>query len=154
MKSAEYLSKSQEETIKLGSRLAHVLKSGDIICLFGELGSGKTTFTKGIAKGLKIDEKTVNSPTFVLMNEYEGRVPLFHFDLYRIEKADEVLGLGYEEFFYDQGVSVIEWADRLGTLLPKEYLKIHFANSSKQKRLIHFHAAGERAKEIIGHLKL
>ena len=154
MKTARYLSKNRDDTISLGNRLARLLKTGDIVCLFGELGSGKTTFTKGIAKGLKINEKTVNSPTFVLMNEYGGGLTLFHFDLYRLEKREEILGLGYEEYFYDDGVSVIEWADRLGALLPKEYLKVHFANKSEDERLIEFGAEGKRARDIIAHLEL
>ena len=150
----KYLSKNREETVKLGERLAHALKGGDIVCLSGDLGSGKTTFTKGIARGLKIKEEAVNSPTFVLMNAYEGRLPLFHFDLYRLDKEGEILNLGYEEFLYGNGVSVIEWAEKLGELTPKDFLKIQFENKSENERLLTLLPLGKRAKEITGHLKI
>ena len=123
----EYISKSEEETVQLGMRLARLLNKGDIICLFGELGAGKTIFTKGIAKGLNIDSKDIISPTFVLLNEYRGRWPLYHFDLYRLEDPQQILAIGYEEFFFGNGVTVVEWADRLKTLLPKEYLAVQFS---------------------------
>ena len=154
MKPTEYLSTSREETIKLGARLARFLQQGDIVCLFGDLGSGKTTFTKGIAKGLKINEELVSSPSFVLLNHYEGRLPLFHFDLYRIDDTQEVFSIGYEEFLYDDGVAVIEWAERLGILLPQNYLKVQFSFGKENQRLMRFLAYGKRAREIIHQLKL
>lgn len=139
--------------MKLGVRLAQFLKKSDIVCLFGDLGTGKTTFTKGIAKGLKIKEKFVNSPSFILMNEYNGKLPLFHFDLYRIDKVKEVFSIGYEEFLYDDGVAVVEWAERLGALLPKNYLKVQFFHKKENERVIKFFPLGRRAKEIVKHFK-
>ena len=148
-----FLSKKTEDTIRLGKRLAGFLKKGDIVCLFGDLGSGKTTFTKGIAKGFKINEAAVNSPSFILMNQYVGRLPLFHFDLYRIDNAKEIFSIGYEEFLYDDGVAVVEWAERLGVLLPKNYLKVEFTHRGKNERLIKFFSVGSRAENIIAKLK-
>lgn len=108
----------REETIKLGEIIGKSLKPGSIIALKGTLGAGKTVLVKGIAKGLGIEDEP-NSPTFVIMNVYEGEVPLYHFDLYRVEDADELLGIGYEEFFYGHGVSAVEWADRIEEIFPE-----------------------------------
>lgn len=132
-----------------GNHLARGLKSGDIICLFGDLGSGKTTLIKGVAEGLKIDQRKVNSPTFVLMNVYEGRLTLFHFDLYRLEDIQGIYSIGYDEFLYDDGVSVIEWADRLGMFLPEEYLKIEMKHKKPDERMIQLTAKGQRYQNVI-----
>ena len=149
----QFLSESRSQTITLGKTLARFLKKGDIICLNGDLGSGKTTFTKGLAAGLKINQQLVNSPTFVLLNEYRGKLPLYHFDLYRIDEPSELLVIGYEEFLYGQGVSVVEWASKLGKLTPKDYLDVKFAHKKESKRLIKFLAHGKRAKEIVQQLE-
>jgi len=153
MKAQKILSKSPEETIALGEHLAKSFKEGDIICFFGDLGSGKTTLIKGMAKSLKIDQTKVNSPTFVLMNVYQGRLPLFHFDLYRLEDIEGISSIGFEEFLYDDGVSVIEWADRLGTFLPKEYLKIDLKHKNPDQREIHLTAKGAKYDRIIKKIK-
>ena len=149
MNRKEYLTHSREGTIRLGARLAGHLQAGDIICLFGDLGSGKTTFTKGIAKGLRIKESRVNSPSFILMNQYNGKLPLFHFDFYRIDNAKEVFSIGCEEFLYDDGVAVVEWAERLGKLLPKNHLAVQFSCKKENERLIKFIPRGRRAGEMI-----
>jgi len=149
----KFISKNSDETIALGTKLARKLKPGDIVCLFGNLGTGKTTFTKGLAKGLKIKKETVNSPTFVLMNVYQGKLPLFHFDLYRLNDLKEIAALGYEDFFYDNGVTVIEWADKLKTLLPKDYLGIYFSMKDKGKRVIELSATQKRFRTILKALK-
>ncbi len=154
MKTIAFFSKDREETILLGERLANHLTGGDIIGLFGELGSGKTTFTKGIALGLKIKKESVHSPTFTLLNVYEGKLLLFHFDLYRLDQIKEILNLGYEEFFYGEGVSVIEWAEKLGRLLPQNYLKVQFTNVNENERKIRFSAKGKRSEAILKDLKL
>lgn len=133
--------------------MAGSLKRGDIICLFGDLGSGKTTFTKGIAKGLKINQNKINSPTFVLVNEYHGRLPLYHLDLYRLDEIKEVCCIGYEEFLYGEGVAVVEWAEKLGALLPKNYLQIRFSSKGPSKRLIHVAACGQGLERVVEHLK-
>jgi len=132
----QILSKSPEETKAFGKRLAKTLHKGDILCLFGDLGSGKTTLIKGIAQGLGVNETKVNSPTFVLLNIYEGARTLYHFDLYRLEDLKGISSIGYDEFLYGNGVSVIEWADRLGEFLPDEYLKIEMKHKSSEERII------------------
>lgn len=153
MKSVNILSKSTDQTIKVGERLAKHLRKGDILCLQGELGSGKTTLIKGIAKGLKIAPAKVNSPTFVLMNAYEGRLPLYHFDLYRLEGAREISSIGYEEFLHGDGVSVVEWAERLGELVPREYLRIELSHKGENGRSVKFSAVGAHYHRVINSLR-
>ena len=129
------VTKNAEETQALAARLAKILKPNAVLCLFGDLGTGKTTFVKGIAEGLKIKKDDVHSPTFVLMNIYEGKLPLFHFDLYRLDNAHEIEVIGYEEFLYGDGVSVIEWAEKMGDLLPKERLDIRLDHLKEGRRI-------------------
>lgn len=149
MKTVSILSASEEETLRLGAKLAKHLRHGDIVCLQGDLGSGKTTLIKGIAGGLRIAPEKVNSPTFVLMNAYEGKLPLYHFDLYRLGHAREISSIGYEEFLYGDGVAVIEWAERLGELAPQKYLRIELKHKGENKRLIKLTAVGEKYRRII-----
>ena len=136
MKQIEILSNSYNKTLKLGKKFSAQLKPGDIVCLFGDLGSGKTTLVKGIAQGLGIAPDVVNSPTFVLLNIYEGKLPLYHFDLYRLEDVQEILALGYEEYFYGDGITIVEWAERLRHLLPEKYLRVELFHRGEEKRLI------------------
>lgn len=114
---------SPEETWELAQKLAPILSSGDVINLSGDLGAGKTVFTKGLAVGLGIDEP-VTSPTFTLIKEYEGRLPLFHFDVYRLASPEEMEELGFDEYFYGDGVSVVEWGDKIEELLPDVRLDV------------------------------
>lgn len=131
------VSSSVKETLDSGRRLAKKLKKGDIVCLFGEFGSGKTVFTKGIAWGLGIKMHDIISPSFVLIREYfSGRVPLFHFDLYRLKNKAEIQALGYEEYFYAGGVTVIEWAQKLNGLLPEKFLAVRIEILKNKKRRI------------------
>ncbi len=107
----KFISKNEKQTEELGLRLAEGLKAGTVIALIGDLGSGKTALTKAIAKGLGIEQQ-VTSPTFTIIQEYSGgRLPLYHFDVYRLEDEEDMYELGYEEYFYGDGVCVIEWAD-------------------------------------------
>jgi len=115
--------KNTKETLKLGEIIGKSLKPGNIIALVGDLGAGKTVLVKGIAKGLGVDEEP-NSPTYVIMNSYEGRIPLYHFDLYRVSSEDELLGIGYDEFFFGDGVAAVEWADRVQGIFPEHTIKI------------------------------
>jgi len=132
-----YLSKSVEETIEIGAMLAKGLKHGDIVGLVGKLGSGKTVFTKGIAKGLGVrGVRYVNSPTFVIIKEYKGKIPLYHFDLYRINKSNMIDLETYEEYFYGDGVTVIEWADKIRKILPKKYLEVKLSVVGENERKI------------------
>ena len=144
------VSKSVSETLDIGSKIAKNLKRGDIICLFGELGSGKTVLTKGIAEGLGIKKKEVISPSFILIRQHsKGKLPLYHFDLYRLKELKDILALGYEEYFFDEAVVVIEWAGRLKYLLPKEFLKIELFVKANSKRHLEFTAIGARYKELL-----
>lgn len=115
-----YETMSPKETFELGRKIGLEAKAGEIICLDGDLGVGKTVFTQGFAKGLGIDE-AVNSPTFTIIQEYdEGRLPLYHFDVYRIGNPEEMYEIGYEDYFYGQGVCLIEWAKLIEELIPDE----------------------------------
>lgn len=130
--------------------MAKSLKRGDILCLFGQLGAGKTVFTKGIAAGLGIKKENIISPSFVLIREYpEAKLPFYHFDLYRLKEQKQILFLGYEEYLYGDGVSVIEWADRLGRLLPLEFLKIELLIKDVKERRIKFTSFGSRYQELL-----
>jgi tRNA threonylcarbamoyladenosine biosynthesis protein TsaE len=115
--------KNTNETLKLGEIIGKSLNPGSIIALVGDLGAGKTVLVKGIAKGLGVDEEP-NSPTFVIMNQYEGRIPLYHFDLYRVSSEEELFGIGYDEFFFGEGVAAVEWADRVQDVFPEHTIKI------------------------------
>lgn len=120
-----YITKTREATIKLGEKLAGTLKGGQIVALIGELGSGKTTLTKGIAKGLGVkNSRYVNSPSFVIIKEYRGKKALYHFDIFRLDSVKDLDTIGYEEYFYGNGICVVEWADKIKKLLPKKYLEI------------------------------
>ncbi len=131
------LTNSARETMLMGERLAKTLKPGDTIALSGELGSGKTTFTKGIGKGLGIkDSKRINSPTFVLIKEYNGKIPLYHLDLYRLDDLKEIENLAIEEYIYGTGVTVIEWAEKMKCLLPKKYILVRFKVTGENKRKV------------------
>ena len=110
---------SAKETFEAGYRLAQSVHPGQIYCLNGDLGVGKTAFVQGLAKGLGIDEP-ITSPTFTIVNEYSGRLPLYHFDVYRIADSDEMYEIGYEEYVYGDGVSVIEWPQLIDDILPEK----------------------------------
>ncbi len=147
------ISKSASDTLSIGKKISRSLQKADIICLFGDLGSGKTVLTKGIASGLGVKKDRVISPTFVLIREYVlAKIPLYHFDLYRLNAPEGVLALGYEEYLYDDGVTVIEWADRLKYILPKEYLKINLRVKSSSERTLEFSAFGRRYKQLLGEI--
>lgn len=117
------ITKSPEETARIGMMLGALLKAGDIVCLQGELGAGKTCFAKGVARGMGI-ESPVTSPTFTLVNEYHGELTLYHLDVYRLNGPFEMDDLGYEEFFYGEGVTLVEWAERVREVLPEERLEV------------------------------
>ncbi len=118
------VSNSENETFALGKAMGEAAKAGDIYCLDGDLGAGKTVFAKGFAAGLGIAEP-VTSPTFTIVREYrEGRLPLYHFDAYRIADPDELCAIGYEEYFYADGVCLIEWAELIEELIPETAVHI------------------------------
>jgi len=142
-------SHSPDETRGFAARVAGRLKPGDILCLFGTLGSGKTTFVQGLARGLKINPNKVSSPTFVIMQIYEGRLPVYHFDFYRLEETAQIGGIGYDEFLFGKGVAVVEWPERMGELLPKEYLGVHLTALSDTGRRLQVKPHGKRYKDLI-----
>jgi len=131
------ISKSVEETIKIGERLAKKLKRGSCVALVGDLGSGKTILTKGIAKGLGVkNARYVNSPTFVIIKEYRGKMPLYHLDLYRLNHSSVIDAEDFEEHFYSNGVSVVEWADKIRNLLPPKYIEVRLKVLGENERKI------------------
>ena len=134
----KYVTKSPEETMGLGYKLGKKLKPGTLVALVGELGTGKTLFTKGIAKALGVkDYEHVNSPSYVIVKEYRSKkAPLYHFDLYRVRSSHDLETVGYEEYFYSKGISVVEWADRAEDVLPEEYILVKFRYSGRSKRNI------------------
>lgn len=120
----QFLVKNVEETTELGFSIGRLLNSGDIVCLTGDLGTGKTHITKGIAKGLGIDDH-ITSPTFTIVNEYDsGRLKLYHFDVYRVSDPDEIYAIGFDDYIFSNGVSIIEWANYIEEILPSDYLHI------------------------------
>jgi len=142
--------KSSAETVELGARLGRLLAPGDFIALVGELGAGKTQFAKGIALGLEVDPGTpVTSPTYTILNIYQGRLPLYHFDLYRLHGPEEVEELGFEEYFSGDGACVVEWAERLGEEMPAQVLTVSLSHAGADERSVCFEAAGPRAGAIM-----
>lgn len=145
MKNYELVSHSPEETWELSYKLAERLLPSDVLTLEGDLGAGKTTFTKGLAKGLGIT-RTVNSPTFTIIKEYHGRLPLYHMDVYRLENSSE--DLGFDEYFEGEGVTVVEWSHLIGDQLPANRLGITIQNQGDTTRKITIHPIGERYHQL------
>lgn len=145
---------SARQTRTFGKTLGKLLQGGEIVGLIGELGAGKTCFVRGMAEGLDVDSRAwIRSPTFTLINEYLGRVPVSHIDLYRIGSREELEGLNLREYFYSDGISVIEWFDHLPEGEVDECLEIAIAHNGGDRREVKFTARGERYEKIIEHLK-
>ncbi|HLR04142.1 MAG TPA: tRNA (adenosine(37)-N6)-threonylcarbamoyltransferase complex ATPase subunit type 1 TsaE [Virgibacillus sp.] len=153
MKHYKIETRSEDETIRLAEKLASLLKPGDVITLEGDLGAGKTTFTKGIARGLGV-KRVVNSPTFTIVKEYSGELPLYHMDVYRLEDSEE--DIGFSDYFDGDGISVVEWAQYIKDYLPGEYLNINISYVDEHKRLIKFQPKGVHftyvASSLVGFL--
>jgi tRNA threonylcarbamoyladenosine biosynthesis protein TsaE len=138
-----------EETVALGRALGKRLLPGDFIALLGGLGSGKTHFVQGVAAGVDTPpEVCVTSPSYTLLNEYAGRVTLYHFDLYRLQGDGDIRELGFEEYFYGDGVCLVEWAERLDQELPDQNLKIVFTQLDDTSRKIDFICNGSRYEKL------
>ncbi|MDU5806077.1 MAG: tRNA (adenosine(37)-N6)-threonylcarbamoyltransferase complex ATPase subunit type 1 TsaE [Peptoniphilus harei] len=135
-----------EETEKFGIFLGENLKPGDVVCLNGDLGAGKTTMTKSIAKGLGIGDY-VTSPTFTIVNEYYGKTDLYHIDTYRLDDKIDVDYLGFDEYFYSDGVTIVEWAEKIRDALPEEYMEINI-KSHDDKRDLDINYLGNRFDEL------
>ncbi len=147
-------SDSAARTRQLGEVLGALLQPGDLLLLTGDLGAGKTTLTQGIGAGLGVRE-VINSPTFTILKEYEGRLPLYHFDLYRIESPEEVYALGFDEYFQADGGSVVEWAERgeptepgARAPWPESALRVTLIASSPESRVLRLSATGARGAEL------
>lgn len=145
MKSYEWLSNGPDETFAFAQQLGQLLGVGDVLLLEGDLGAGKTAFTKGIAAGLGV-KRNVNSPTFTIIKEYVGRIPLYHMDVYRV--ADTYEDLGFDEYFYGNGVTVVEWAHLIEEQLPDQYLTIYLYHAGDQKRRITMTPTGTRYEAL------
>lgn len=138
------ISHSVEGTEKLGVELARSLRPGDVLALTGEIGSGKTTFVRGLAQGLGVPASSVASPSFVLVRVYRGRIPLVHADLFRLEGLPEALSVGLEEFYDSDGVMAIEWADKIPGVLPEEFLEVRFEALDPETRRLTWIPHGRR----------
>ncbi len=147
-------SDSPQKTIEIGRKLGKYLEPGDVIYLSGSLGAGKTHFAKGVALGLGVEDH-VTSPTFTLINEYEGRMPFYHVDVYRLEEEEEAHELGLEEYLYGSGVTLIEWPERIKTVLPEDYLavELRFTGTGSEARELEISARGERYEKLVEQLK-
>lgn len=146
-------SNSPDDTVSIGQALGKLMKPGTVVCLEGNLGAGKTHFAKGVALGLGVEEH-VTSPTFTLINEYEGRLPFYHVDAYRLEDEDEAYELGIEEYLYGNGITLIEWPDRIGSLLPDERLIVTInRGETDDSRTLEFTGKGQGLNQIIEELR-
>jgi tRNA threonylcarbamoyladenosine biosynthesis protein TsaE len=147
------ITSSPEQTRQVGLMLGKLLDAGDTICLYGDLGAGKTNFSYGVAKGLDVQEQYITSPTYTFVNEYEGRVPFYHIDLYRLQEPEELQNIGFDEYIGADGVTVIEWAERAEEELPVECLSVYLSSVNEASREIGFLAEGERYKKLLEELR-
>ena len=147
---------SADETRALAERLGRLLGAGDVLCLIGDLGAGKTTFTQGLARGLGLpDDEPVNSPTFTLVAEHPGgRLPLYHFDVYRLSDSSGLYDLAFDEYVDGDGVTVIEWADKIADALPSERLDITLTVTGESERSATFTAHGTQAITVMAGLEM
>jgi len=152
MSCLELITHSPEQTQKFGVNIGEVALPGDTFLLIGGLGTGKTCLTQGIAWGLDIKEYAV-SPSFVLVRELYGRLPLYHIDLYRLDRIEEILELGLDEYLYGSGVCVVEWAEKGLAALPAEHLLIEISYLSDTERSFQLKPSGQRYREILEQLK-
>jgi tRNA threonylcarbamoyladenosine biosynthesis protein TsaE len=147
------ITSSTEQTEEVGRVLGTMLEAGDMVCLFGDLGAGKTHFSFGVAQGLQVRDQYITSPTFTFVNEYQGRIPLYHIDLYRLKDPTELESIGFEEYVDSDGATVIEWAERAEEELPDEKLNVYISDVSENSREIGFFAEGERYEKLLAGFK-
>ena len=141
---------NEEQTREIGAKLGKLLTPKSVICLVGDLGAGKTTMTQSLAQSLEVDDY-ITSPTFTIVNEYEGKMPLYHFDVYRIGSSDEMYDIGFDEYINGDGVCIIEWANLIEDILPDEYLYIEM-NYKEMGREMILTPKGEKYEEIVKEL--
>lgn len=150
----EVISRSAEHTRRLGVRLGKLLQGGEIIGLVGELGTGKTCFVRGLTEGLEVSRETwIRSPTFTLVNEYQGRLPIYHIDLYRIESTGELEDLNLREYLYSNGVSLIEWFEYFPAGEIEDHLEVELAYREGSKRQLTFFPHGARYEDLVKALR-
>ena len=144
------LSRSAARTEDIGRTLGGLLQAGSFLALFGDLGGGKTCFTRGVVAAVAPDSAhLVASPTYAIMNEYPGPLPVYHFDFYRLASGDEVAELGFDDYFQDKGVCIAEWSERLGGMLPSEHLSITFVHCEGDCRRIVIEARGTKSRTLL-----
>ena len=154
MNKVVFNSKSPSETIRIGKQMGRLLQRRDVVALVGELGAGKTQFIKGLAQGVGVGKSVyVSSPSFTLINEYKGEIPFYHIDLYRLEEEKEAEELGLEEYFHGEGITAVEWADRIPSLLPGELLCVNIHYMAKQTRSIELVAKGKRYLNLLNQIQ-
>jgi tRNA threonylcarbamoyladenosine biosynthesis protein TsaE len=144
----DFISHSEAQTRRLGARLGELLEGGEVVALRGELGTGKTRWVQGMGQGLQV-RQPITSPTFTLINEYNGRLMLYHIDLYRIDGTAEAMDFGLENYLYGDGVCVIEWAERVTEILPATCLSITLHHLDETKRRITMRAAGDHYQKLL-----
>jgi tRNA threonylcarbamoyladenosine biosynthesis protein TsaE len=150
----DIVSVSAQRTQELGVRFGELALAGDLFCLEGDLGSGKTCFVQGLGRGLGIVE-SIHSPTFILANEHRGgRLLLYHLDVYRVRSADEAIGIGLEDYVWGDGVCVVEWAEKIRGALPAEHMWIEFLHLDESSRRLRFGAQGPRYEQLLGEFVL
>ena len=149
----DFISHSETQTRRLGMRLAPLLQAGDVLALIGDLGSGKTRWIQGVCQGLDVTDPVI-SPTFTLVNEYRGRLPVYHIDLYRLADAAESLSFGLEEYLYGNGITLVEWADKALDYFPKSYLAIELYYLEDTKRRVVMRPYGDRFSHVLNEFKL
>jgi tRNA threonylcarbamoyladenosine biosynthesis protein TsaE len=149
----EIISGSPEQTQQIGKKLGQLAKRGDVILLTGDLGTGKTCLTQGIARGLDIDE-FVTSPSFTIMREHYGRLPLYHVDFYRLDSIDDIYDLGIDDYLFSEGLCVIEWAEKGMKLMPEERLFIKIEYISENERKLDLKATGKRYNGMLSDFKV
>jgi len=148
-----FVTQSPLETENIGRKLGTILNKGSFVALFGDLGGGKTCFTRGIVAAAAPESlHLVSSPTFAIMNEYHGAVPIYHFDFYRLTCGHEIIDLGFEDFFLGAGICIAEWSERLGDMLPDNHIKVIFENAGQDCRKITFVAGSPQSQALIDKL--
>jgi tRNA threonylcarbamoyladenosine biosynthesis protein TsaE len=141
-----------EETESIGRVIAHILEMGTVVCLDGDLGAGKTTLTQFIARNFGVNEY-VTSPTFTIIKEYEGKLPFYHMDVYRIESEEDMYDLGFEEYIYSEGVTIIEWSNNIINMLPENRINIYMQRDHGDARILNITGKGQDYDRLAEELK-
>ena len=148
----QFCTASEADTELLAARLAEAVEPGTVVALIGNLGAGKTRLVRAVVEALGVDRRAIASPTFVLVHEYEGRIPIYHFDAYRLRDAADFAALGADEYLSSSGVSLIEWADRVAELLPADHLRIEIAVTGESAREFRFRGMGPQSERVLERL--